>query len=378
VLRQLSETEGRLKQVSYTQMREETFGRELTDALASGAGPDLVLLRSDEATREAPKLLPIAYEELSREQFQNTFVAAADPFLGTDGVLAVPLVVDPLVLFWNRDMLASAGFSQPPRYWDELYSVATAATRRSETNSIEKSTIAFGEYANVDHAKDILAMLILQAGGSVTARDSTGRLRPALMPRAGEGQHPTESALRFYVEFSNPAREHYTWNRSLQSSRARFAAGDLALYVGYASEEPLLRRMNPNLNLGAAPMPQIRTADTAVTGAHTYGFAVPRAAANPAGGRTVAYLLGSRDASSALSLALGIPSARRDVLSQAAQGNDELYNRQALIARAWLDPDTEATDRIFRDMIENVTSGSLRLSESIQRAEQAMAQLLTI
>ena len=199
---------------------------------------------------------------------------------------------------------------------------------------------------------------------------------PAIMPRTGDTAQATPSALRFYTEFADPSKDDYTWNRSLPEARQAFAAGDLALYVGYASEEPLIARTNPNLNFAIAPVPQIRGASHTVSGGRVYGFATPRGSKNLSGAVNVAYILASTDISKSLSVALGIPSARRDVLSQPAQNDDDLFNRQAIIARTWIDPDPAKTGDIFRAMIENTTSGALLLTEAVQRADQEMAHIL--
>ena len=377
LLRQLSDEDGRLRQVSYVPKQPETFERELADALASGTGPDLFVIRQDSAEKNSSKILPIPYTSLSAEQFKDTFIEAAEPYLGSEGVLAVPFLVDPLLLYWNRDMLSSAGFPQPPAYWDEVFGMATKITKRSQTNTIEKSAIAFGEYQNVNNAKDILAMLMLQAGSPIMFRDSEA-LTPALVSRQGDTRQPVESAVRYFTDFANPVKAHYSWNRSLPESRAAFAAGDLALYVGYASEDPLIRRINPNINYAPALIPQIRDGDRFTTYGRVYAFAVPRAARNPQGALTVAYLLASARSSELFAVALGFPSARRDVLAKPVTGKDDLFNRQAIISRAWSDPSPERTELIFREMIESVTSGSARLSEAVQRAEQAMRELLSV
>ena len=56
----------------------------------------------------------------------------------------------------------------------------------------------------------------------------------------------------------------------------------------------------------------------------------------------------------------------------------ELFNKQAIISRAWTDPDPDRTNEVFRAMIENVTTGALRLSEAVQRAHQEMGNILGI
>jgi ABC-type glycerol-3-phosphate transport system substrate-binding protein len=378
VLRELVEVDGRLRQVSYVQKEESTFTAELTNALAAGAGPDLFIMRQDQTISEGQKIFPIPYDQLSRDMFRNLWVDATEPFLGQEGVLGIPFAVDPFVLYWNRDMLSTAGIARPPQYWEEVYDITRAATKKNDAGSIVKSAIALGEYTNVSHAKQILSMLILQAGGRITGRDGAGQLVPALMARVGETSQPGESALRFYTQFANPSSPDYSWNRSMPESRTAFAQGDLALYIGPASEEPLVRRLNPNLNFSiATSVPQVRNSEQTVDGGYAYAFAIPRASQNPQGALTAAYILGGPQGSQMFSLAFGLASARRDVLSMPAQGNDAVFNKMALQVRTWEDPDSRETDRIFKDMIESVTSGAARTIEAVQRAEQSMRTLTT-
>jgi len=379
VIRQAAENDSRLAQVTYVQKDPTTYESELTDALAAGQGPDLFLLRQDYAIKDAGKIQKVPrtiLPEADEARFKDTFIEAAGVYAGTTGILGIPLVADPLIMYWNRDMFSSAGFARPPQTWGELNGIAQRIVKRNDAGTIEKAAVAFGEYANVDNAKDILSMLILQAGGRITLKDSTGRLAPALSAHTGEATQATESALRFYTEFADPSKTSYSWNRALPGSRAAFTSGDLALYFGYASEAAQIASANPNLNFAIAPMPQTASGDKSTNGARVYALAVTRTSKNPQGAITVAALLASAGLSQPLSVALGIPSARRDVLSAPAEGNDDLFNKQAIIARSWNDPDPEKTSDIFRAMIESVTTGRARLSEAVQRADQEMAEII--
>lgn len=407
VIRAAAENNPQLSQVTYEQKDDETFEAELTNALASGMGPDLFLLRQDYAMKHAAKIASIPYDVLPESQYATTFAQASKTFMGLSGVLAIPLSVDPLVMYWNRDLLANGGYAKPPVYWDEILPMASyvtgandevnksSVTRRDQQNSVKKSAVAFGEYRNVDSAKDILAMLIMQAGGSITTRDQAGKVVPAISPRTGEAAFASDSALRFFTEFADPSKNHYSWNRSLPSSRAAFAAGDLGIYIGYASEEPLLRRMNPNLNFAIASMPQIRPAQNGdlrnyLNFGRVYGFAISRASDNLSGAQVIAYTLASAENSKNLSLALGIPSARVDLLSAqlpdpnslaqktlgAQAGQEQVVSMAAIIARSWMDPDPEKTNEIFKDMIENTSSGVTRVADSVQRADQELGFIL--
>lgn len=390
VIRQAAESNPALSQVSYEEKDEATYESDLTNALASGTGPDLFLLRQDYAMKDAGKVAIIPFSALSRSQFENTFIEAASPFIGQSGVLGIPISADPLVLYWNKDMLASAGFSEPPKYWDQLFGMAQKISKKNDAGGIVKSAVAFGEYQNISSAKDILATLILQAGGAITIRDSTGRLVPSLVPKTAGASQATESALRFYTEFADPSKDDYSWNRSLPDAQKSFGAGDVALYVGYASEEPLIARSNPNLNFAIAPLPQIRSSPTALGATRVYTLAASKAGKNPAASAQVSFILGASPVAKALSTALGMPAARLDVLKASLPnpeslaftdlgvnpGESEIITVSVINAHSWVDPNPEATADIFRGMIEGVTSGSQLVAQAVARADQQLGQLL--
>ena len=229
-----------------------------------------------------------------------------------------------------------------------------------------------------DHRRRVVARMDADPRGTAQG------LPVLLLVAAKGGNIPTQLLLddrvfavtAVYTEFADPSKVDYSWNRSLPNSQQAFASGELALYVGYASEEPTIAALNPNLNFAAAPLPQVRGAARTLDTAHVYAFAVARTSVNPSGAITAAYMLASAANSQAFSTALGIPSARRDVLSQPAQGDQDLFNKMAITSHSWVDPDPVATAALFQSMIEDTTSGAVLLTDAVQRADQQMGHIL--
>lgn len=362
--------------VSYVQKDVDAYLTQITDALASGTGPDLFILRQDYALKQEGRIIPISYTELPRTDFESRFADATSPFATPDYILGVPFMIDPLVLYWNKDMLNTNGYARAPQYWDEVQDMAQKITKRTETGTILKAAIPFGQYKNVNNAKEILSMLVMQAGGAITQRDSDGALEAQLAPSSNSIAQASLAALRFYTEFADPAKPSYSWNASLPEARKAFVAGDLALYLGLASEKPLIAAANPNLSFAIAPVPQRRSAAASINAGYTYAFAVPRTSKNPGGARAVAYLLAGPEISLAISTRFGLPSARRDVLAKPFTTDLNEFNKQAIIVRSWTDPDPPKTAEIFRAMIEDTVSGSLLLGEAVQRADRQIATLV--
>ncbi|MDO8522164.1 MAG: extracellular solute-binding protein [bacterium] len=380
VLGQAADQNQDFDQVKYVEKDPVTYESELVNALADGSGPDLFILRQDYLLHNAARITPIPTASLSPSQFNTMFIDAAGVFADSRGALGIPIVADPLVLYWNKDTLSQSGYAKPPATWAEVESMGEKFQKRDDSGAIVKSAIALGEYANVTNAKEILGILILQAGGDIVTRDSAGRLVPGLLSGGTGSGQTAESALRFYTEFANPSSSHYSWNRSLPESQRAFAAGVIALYIGFGSERPVIARMNPNLNFAVAAVPQIENGTHVVDTAHIYGISISRTAKNQPGALRVALQFASTATGMGknLSTALGIPSALRDVLALPASGTGDLYKREALISRSWYDPDPAKTSGIFRAMIESITSGSLSLSDAVQRANQELGQILGI
>lgn len=401
ILREAADNDPRFSEVTYVKKDAADYDANIKDALASGKGPDLFIMREDRAVRDSGYALHISYDQISRSQFNDSFIEAAAPFLAKDGIIAVPLVVDPLVLFWNKDALSSAGIADPPKYWDELPSMTQLLVKKDDAGAIQKGGIALGNFDNIPGAKDILTTLIMQAGGAITGYDSTGALRPQLATQGGSQLAVT--ALSFYTEFANPLQPDYSWSKAFKDSRSAFVAGDVAMYIGHASEIVKINAANPNLNFGMVALPQIRSATYKLDSSHVYGLALSRTSKNAAGALTIASLVASPEISLPIAKSLGMTSPLRRVLSQiispsasstaqsssytrALQGlvagtertGETLLAYEANISRSWNDPDPDKTDAIFRDMIENTVSGALKASEAVQRADKQIADLLGI
>lgn len=355
--------------VRYTQFDERTFDEELTNAIAEGRSPDLVVLPHDSLITHRAKLVGLSFETIPERTFRDTYVDGAEIFLLADGVYGVPFAVDPLVMYWNRDTFSSNGLANPPSTWEVLVSsVVPSITRITPSLDILESAIAFGEFSNVTNAKSILSMLIIQAGSNIIEenRDSYA----VTLNESQSGALPAgEAALSFYTQFANPANVNYSWNRALPNDRFQFLGSELAQYFGFGSELSGMRNSNPNLNFDISVVPQGANATTRRTYGTFYAFVIPRASGNTQGAYLAAQQLASAENAAYLTELLGLAPVHRGELGKGT-GNPErsIIFESALIARGWLDPDPVASENTFKTMVEDVTSGRARISEAIRDA----------
>lgn len=362
--------------IQYSEKRPGSFDRELVEALASDKGPDMIILPQDLIVRQADRVFPLPFENYSERVFRDTFAEAGELYLSEEGILALPVLLDPMVMYWNRDLYSAEGIATPPTFWDTFFIHAPVLTVKDETGNIQKSAVALGEYQNISHAKDILSLLILQAGNPIVKRDN-GNLSVVLRERMGKVVPPAESALRFYTEFANPAKPSYSWSRALSNSKDMFLAGDLATYFGFASDRVEIEARSPNLNFDAARIPQPREGEIQKTFADMFGIAVLKGTRNLQTAFHAALILSGDDFVSSLANASGLPPARRDLLSEKpSDAFGALFYESALISDSWLDPNPAESKIIFQTMIENVLSGRSTIGQAIERARKELESLL--
>ncbi len=365
--------------VLYTRHDVDRFENDLSTAIATGNSPDLVLISQEQLLSLRNLLQVIPPAALSTRTFQSTFVDEGQLFQAPNGMYGVPFLVDPLVLYYNKSILSSAGIATPPSSWEAMTGLVPKVTVLSSAGKITRSLIALGSYDNVTSARGILSALFLQTRVPLSTLSNTGVLGASLGSETatGSGTPPGESVVRFYTQFADSTKLSYTWNASLPSSEHAFQVGDLALYLGYASRARFLKEANPNLNFDVAPLPQAKNATTKTTYGLTYAFALPRGAKNPGGGLQAALLLtGSAEQQTAVR-ATGLAPTTRAVISQ---GTDDpvlsVAYTSALYAKGWLSPAPARTNQVFGAMITNVTSGRLTIQEALGAAEGSLNALL--
>ncbi len=364
--------------VTYVQLDPTTYSATLINALASGNSPDLFLVTQDTVSSFANKLSPIPYNAVSQASYLSSFIDEGQLFLTPQGSLALPFMIDPLVMYWNRDLFASAGIAQPPSHWSDFLSLTPKITSIDAQSNVARSAVALGEWQNITDAKMILSALFMQAGDPIVTRAQNGALQSVFgATPSGAVSNPAASVLLFYTEFANPSKTTYSWNRSLPQSRNDFAAGNLAVYFGLASDDPVLTQSNPNLSFGVAELPQIQNNPTQLTFGELTGIAISRIAGNPQGALAVAEALSAPAAQQQLAAETNLPSVRRSPLTDTSgNATETVFAQSALIAHGWLDPDPASTDLLFQGMIESILSGNQEPAGAASAASQQMAQLV--
>lgn len=226
----------------------EEYEKTILNEMAEGEGPDIFSMQNTWFTSNYKKLTPMPPELGGLPaNFEKTFVNVAYNDLvrtNPDGVMSiygVPLTVDTLALYYNKDhfedRLASQG--RPSLTWEGIKEDVQFLTKEDESfDRFEVSGIAMGRADNISRGVDILYMLFLQYGvkfynDNMSEATFTGKV-------SGVFDYPALDALDFYSSFADPDQKHFTWNEyvadddSDEKELEAFSRGDVSMFFGYA------------------------------------------------------------------------------------------------------------------------------------------------
>ena len=366
--------------VLYRQFSYQEYERSLIDSLAAGTGPDIVMVHNTWLPKHGDKLKPLPatipglkQPLLTIQDYKTNFVDVAfNDFVFNNQIYALPLYVDTLALFYNKDVLNSAGITRPPQDWEEFNSDVETITRLDGNGQIVQSAAAIGTARNINRSTDLLSALMIQTGVRMTDADNTAASFASWVNNTPVG----ESALKYYTDFANPSVRTYTWNDVQHYSVDAFTEGKTAMMFNYSHQVGVLKNKSSRLNFGVAPMPQVSSADVR-NYANYWGVGVTASSkfSNEAW-KFVAYLASKEGAQSYLSATLR-PSARRDLIE--LQRNDfelGVFAIQALSARSWYQVDNMAIETIFADMIDDVNFKRSSIKDALGNAESRVNVLM--
>jgi len=351
------------------------FDQELVEALAAGRGPDMVVMPHEYILKHWNKFFVLPFESLPLATYEQTFIDGSSLFMSNQGAVALPLAVDPLVLYYNRRLYNNANLITAPQSWEEMIKNQPVLTKVDQLNRVSQSALALGTFSNNNNAKDILSLLILQAGGSPISYNQ-GEYQVTLDSSFDNTLAPAPAAIDFFLLFANPAKSTYCWNKSLPEAKDSFLAETLANYLGLASERFDLEAKNPHLDLALATVPQLDQNRQSTFG-RFYGLAVLKNTARSQAAWQAAFVLTNPTNIKRFAEAGGWEPVRRSLLASpdpADPWQAAIY-RSTLSSQAWFDFAPVETAGILRQITERVASGQMDSSEAIAKASAEFKKL---
>ncbi len=377
VLGALGQNDDNYQGVSYRYVSPEELSDRLIRAIADNQPPDLLLISQEELLGVVSRVQNIPYTSKPLTEYRSQFIDGAEIFLNEDGFFGYPMVVDPLMLYWNRDIFSANGLISAPVTWEEMIGDTIPSIVRLDNDlKVIQPAIALGGRDNISNYFPILSALLLQTGSRMVVRDDRGRYEIQLNFVPNTADRPLTQVVTFYSNFTAQTNTLYTWSDNLPLDREMFAGNDLGMYLGFGSEVKSIEERNPNLNFDLTVMPQGANATTKRTYGRFYAAFITVDARNKAGAYKVLGDLVSQSATKQLADATGMAPVHRSSL---AAGTGSKYGAQvyssALYARGWYNPEITKTNDIFSVMIDEVNDNRGNISgavnDALERLERA-------
>ena len=362
--------------VNYKRMNPDTLETDLISALATKKGPDIVMFHSAWLPKHSDKIVPAKEDQISADSLDQQFPDVIKTDFSSSGkVYALPLFIDTLALFYNRDIFDKNGVALEPQDWLDFQNIVDKLKRQDTLGNLTKPAAAIGgSNRSMDRASDLLMLIMLQAGTKMTDNEFTR----ATFTDNVEGRKAGLDGLNFYTKFSNPDDMAYTWNDDQEYSLDSFAKGNVAMIFNYASQKEAILAKNPFLNFRVAATPQPSTTEKAVNYSDYWGLAVTNNSPNPDWAwNLVLFLTTYEKAAEDYMIASNHPPALRSLI-QKYVNHPELgvFAKQALSAKSWSRIDKESVDKIFSEMIEAIVSGKLKREDALLQAEKQVTGLM--
>jgi multiple sugar transport system substrate-binding protein len=389
--------------INYRKLRYEEYEQALLEALAEDRAPDIISLHNTWMQKYESKLAPmpektamaypvekgtikkeIVYElktenGLALKDVKNNFIDTVynDVVMG-DKIYGLPLSVDTLALYYNKDLFNNAGIVNPPEFWNKDFQEnVKKLTKIDKDGNILQSGIALGGGANIDRSSDILSILMMQNGATMMNGENVS-FHSIPTAYASQKFNPGLEALRFYTDFANPTKEVYCWNSTLENSVDMFVNGKLAMMPGYAFHLPTVKAKGAKLNFVVVPLPQIEGGAADINYANYWVEAVSKKSANiETAWNFLQFAAKAENAKSYLNKTKKPAALRSLIEDQLKDPELDVFAGELLTAKSWYKGnDSNAMEEIMKEMISAVVANPENAGKEIGAAAGKVQQTI--
>lgn len=391
--------------IEYHKLRYEEYEAALLNAMAEDRGPDIFSIQNTWLKKYQSKLVPLpenttmAYpvvqgvikketvielrttNSLSLKELKDNFVdvVAHDVILNDGKIYGLPLSVDTLAMYYNKDLLNNAGISLLPQYWNkEFLQDIKKLTIQDPKKGLVQAGVAMGGSSNINRFTDILSVLMMQNGAVMM--NENNQVTFNTVPPAGReaGYNPGLEALRFYTDFANAGKESYSWNNDLPNSLEMFMSGNLAIMFDYSYNLATIKTQAPKLNFSIAKLPQIEgTPPTNINFANYWVETVSKKSQHPnEAWDFIQFITKEEQAKTYLAKAKKPTALRSLVPAQRADNEIGVFADEVLTAKSWYKGrDVQAAEAAIKEMVDAVVRNTgQKLQEIIDTAAARVQQ----
>ena len=352
-------------QQAFTNYEGRLYTRLEQAATSTEPAPDIFRINNTWTSKYYRYLSPLPSTVMDDMTYSETFYPTAQSdFTAKDGnIYAMPWEIDGLSVFYNKQLLSSAGVSEPPTDWDSFIELAQELTTKNDSGQISSSGLAIGTADNITHSADILSYLMLLNGADII--DSTYTTTDLTSTEA-------LTATGIYVNFSQG--EDALWTTDLANDLEMFYSGKLAMMFAPSWRAFDIIQSAPNIEFGIAPLPQL-TNNNPIYYSMYWGDAVSSTCESPAvAWDFIKYLVDHQQeiySNSSGVRAFGEPYSLVSL-------NDTLANQQYIGAYATMAPymkswnmgDQTFVEQTLRAAITSIVEDGIPIESAMKNAQQ--------
>lgn len=400
--------------INYRRLRLEEYESELLNAMAEDRGPDLFMIHNDWTDKYLSKIvaMPATTKVASRivtgtikkestyvlqsensitlKTFKDQFADAvqkdvirqintstdADTVTLQEKIMGLPVGMDTMALYYNKDLLNAAGIPNPAETWTDFQEQAKKLTKLNAQGEIIQSAAGIGTAFNVERAADLVTLLMMQNGAEMTKPES-GDVTFHVIPQGLQDREiaPGLQALGFYTDFANPNKETYTWNDRQPNSLDAFLQGRAAYFFGYSYHLPDIRARAPRIHLGISKVPQIEGNPIKNFPNYWLWAVSKKTKSSDIAWNLLNFMIKPDESKKALDIAKR-PAARKSQLSAQLEDEDVgVFASQVLTAASWYrGKDPQGMEDALLGMINEVVAGVSSLPDAANIAVQKISQ----
>lgn len=186
------------------------------------------------------KLAPVPQDTVEKLGLNTDYFSVVSRTLSSGNQFyAIPLMVDNLALFYNKELLAATG-ETPPRTWWGMQDLAKNIKVTDEKGNLKIASVPLGTTNNIDHWSDILGLMMVQNGVNLE--------QPTTDPEL------IQDVLEFYSLFY--VRDK-VWDATFPNSTLAFATNKTIFYFGPSWRIFNIMDINPNLDFAVTSVPKL-------------------------------------------------------------------------------------------------------------------------
>ncbi len=210
-------------------------------ALKNGTAPDVMACALDWVTTfGSADLLQPMNDFVTKDSFDtSTYVQGAiNTHTINNNLYALPFRSETYSLYYNKDILAEAGYTEPPQTWAEVLEIA------EKTNTADHA--GFGiPGANYGNVSFVYTTMLRTNGGNILTDD---------LAKSRLNEQESIETMQLYKDLSAFAPASYLENDNV-ATRTLFASGKVGMYISGIYDAPEIVKANPNLNFATAMVP---------------------------------------------------------------------------------------------------------------------------